>query len=1626
MATFGSANAGTAANNTQTSQTDDQGGNRKRKRDEKSEGGLKATLSVASQSISFMSGAFGSAEGNFAHWLELGPSPAALTQTGSGTDGPFRVPLRLGRARSTQSSSYISSSQSGANSGMVQRRFVSRSRPGPGIPSQGVRSAIPSSQQSATLVTQPNHYERMALARRYHRGQERRAQQRESRQKGIRMIRKYRTGELPDVAIKPSELIGPLQALALADPPIAQYLFSDVFLNLFFCIPEGDERSNAKKEITLFFQALMEKSKCDSTFIACLQRICFQESNGVEEKDIGLTMPAALVGDTAFKSLNFQTGIMLLEKQILKGSQKRVAKRRAGPKLENPQDAWLQLARLYKALGEEDILLGLYDKHISKNDFTRRALAAEIRGDYIEALSIYEEATEHAAAGKPWPESSTPTDQEVDLWETGRLECLVKLTKWEDLALNTLAEIEDEPARALTDQYCDPYLSYLLHSHSKLKQRWPDLWLFIDSVYAPTAPPAGRLKLELEYLSELAFIAITRGDFDRARYYINKYYGLFINKWAGLHPLALSGRHLQLQQLQRVVEQEEFLEFVRDSDDSNFVSPHRARVLMSTWRSRWPSTRYDNITVWDDVTTDRAILLETLNERFSAYWAKELEGIDVEDEAMQQGSMVIERSDGLKTMAAVKGLLLTEREEMYRTMAVGARKLNNFYVADHYMRLSVKAGRQAENNILIATAADSTRHRDKEFSFFHSLVKLFCLKAKSTHAPAESADKYVKALDFVVRKQQDDIIAKGTVEYQRKYSLLLGTIYEALGNLTASSPDTVTPKLATCCQDQLAKPAQENKPRVLQQRLVNNAYKAYTKAMQEADKELQGNNNASVSSPIQHYLPSASKAYLSLALFCDKRLKEAEDAELDEQKGKSLHATSQEPRAVISREHRNMYSSLVIENILKAMRLQLSRAGDQFPRLLELLQFIEHADRQRVFIDNAAQVPCWMFIRWISQMMAYVDKDEAPCVLPVLMEIGRAYPQALFFPFLISTAGKEQLLQSDEEDEDTATTSAGAPSLVQLAKILRNPLLEQFVGALEKLTHPEHRWKDWGEDLKLLVRQRDTRKIKALLATIREDVFNPAAPQIGVYNKRFASVWVKKFDDAFGADGSKLCRMKPADFERLCRDWNQQMGASLEPKKTASVKLVDFSSYLADFEHSDLSSPHHIELPGQYSGLCKPQPETHIRVSSYSPKLLVMGSMRKPKRLKIHGNDEKDYPYLVKGGEDLRLDQRVQQLFTLMNEIFVQNPQCSKRRLAIKTYQVVPMTPKVGIIEWLENTRPLKEIIEEEIARDSKKKASEVLITRMPAAVAHEHWLQGFSRHVKTKGAPILLYHAMYIHGTREDTIQKLAKQHALIKWDLLKRGIQALSKSPEAYLAIRSQFARTLAVFSVASYIIGIGDRHLENFLLDHKNGGLVGIDFGHAFGTATQFLPVPELIPFRLTRQLTNFLLPLDSEGLLKHNMVHTLSALQENKDILLNTMEVFVKDPLVDWVKLSSRLVREQEAGESASASGSEGSQGSQKPADPSVWFPREKIKIAEQKLSLHNPAFITWAELKGSTHAKADFLPSLKPIVRGDPAANVRAQVGPVCRDAQQQVECLVDQATDANILGRTYGGWAAWI
>lgn len=76
-----------------------------------------------------------------------------------------------------------------------------------------------------------------------------------------------------------------------------------------------------------------------------------------------------------------------------------------------------------------------------------------------------------------------------------------------------------------------------------------------------------------------------------------------------------------------------------------------------------------------------------------------------------------------------------------------------------------------------------------------------------------------------------------------------------------------------------------------------------------------------------------------------------------------------------------------------------------------------------------------------------------------------------------------------------------------------------------------------------------------------------------------------------------------------------------------------------------------------------------------------MSSIRRPKRLIIRGDDERDHPVLVKSGEDLRQDQRIEQLFAVMNILLANDAACAQRGLQLRIYQVIPITSRFRVCQ---------------------------------------------------------------------------------------------------------------------------------------------------------------------------------------------------------------------------------------------------------------------------------------------------------------------------------------------------------
>jgi hypothetical protein len=60
--------------------------------------------------------------------------------------------------------------------------------------------------------------------------------------------------------------------------------------------------------------------------------------------------------------------------------------------------------------------------------------------------------------------------------------------------------------------------------------------------------------------------------------------------------------------------------------------------------------------------------------------------------------------------------------------------------------------------------------------------------------------------------------------------------------------------------------------------------------------------------------------------------------------------------------------------------------------------------------------------------------------------------------------------------------------------------------------------------------------------------------------------------------------------------------------------------------------------------------------------------------------------FVVKGGEDLRLDERIQQLWRLLSGLAGRHPAAAKRGLAtaLTTFDVIPLSPTLGLMAFVQ------------------------------------------------------------------------------------------------------------------------------------------------------------------------------------------------------------------------------------------------------------------------------------------------------------------------------------------------------
>ncbi|EPQ58953.1 hypothetical protein GLOTRDRAFT_70000 [Gloeophyllum trabeum ATCC 11539] len=342
----------------------------------------------------------------------------------------------------------------------------------------------------------------------------------------------------------------------------------------------------------------------------------------------------------------------------------------------------------------------------------------------------------------------------------------------------------------------------------------------------------------------------------------------------------------------------------------------------------------------------------------------------------------------------------------------------------------------------------------------------------------------------------------------------------------------------------------------------------------------------------------------------------------------------------------------------------------------------------------------------------------------------------------------------------------------------------------------------------------------------------------------------------------------------------------------------------------------------------------------------VMRSLAKPRKITIRGNDGLVYMFLGKPRDDLRKDARMMDFNAIINKLLKANPESRRRQLHIRTYGVVTLNEECGFIQWVPNTLPLRPVLNKLYeARNIRPWVTDVY-SRIRTLKDHEA-TELFVKDVLPRYPPV--FHEWFIETFPE----------------------------PSAWLASRSTYGRTAAVMSMVGFILGLGDRHCENILLDVNTGDVLHVDLNCLFERG-KLLDVPEKVPFRLTQNVVDGFGVTGVEGVFRIACEITMQLLRDNKDTLMSVLDAFIHDPLNDFEEQRRKLEREK------------------KTVKEAIDMRAVALKVALTPIDKKLKGIYTTGRERAEKETSTSSL-----------------------------VQIVIQEATDPTNLARMYQGWAAW-
>ncbi|CAI5728702.1 unnamed protein product [Peronospora destructor] len=1101
---------------------------------------------------------------------------------------------------------------------------------------------------------------------------------------------------------------------------------------------------------------------------------------------------------------------------------------------------WIEaLSAIYKQLGEDDLRVGLSFENVAQPE-TRTALTLEALGCVHEAQEEYFRALSRARSGRASIEDVNLF--ELRLWEERWVGCAKQLCQW---------QLMNDFAKSTQNQELLLDCAWKRGDWSSAKQL-----LLSPSMQSSTELGCPQTRLQRLYIS------ILDADKDSAIDTLAAQTAeLALHQWQGL-PRILSRAHLPLMHLfHKFVEVKESIQMMEDikSASTQHAALPNLKPSINTWRERLPN-KWEPILLWDDILTWRSHMFQVVKTTFA--WS------DAQVLACMHDS----------PWSVIK-LAHTARKQRLPDVCLGA--LAKLY--------SVPA----------MDVQDA-------FSKLREQVSI-CY---------ESATEYSGGLSILNTTNLDYFSIRQKAEMFRLKALFL----EAQGSLSEAN-------------------------------------QTFSHCLQICD--------------------SYGKGWLSWGHYCYRLFLLRKELAL---------------------------ASQTIACYLQAIHHRCNSARLMIARVLWLLNMNDrHGVLIQAFETHGKQLPIWIWIIWIPQLLMALGRPEAPQIRGLLRGLSAKFPQALYYTmraFFLENRDNALMLANQHQPSPaassmgmspsaSATSPSGAcmyyrtksghvvgiPATMSIAQAQEVPGLlgpprptpaafNATPGVVLSLDAWAERVRSNGNDgqslkaevgpvqytedlLNFLRRSHDSltfemecmleelitrfrpepeeelltavhalllkcyqlsrltktepvpKMLRAALARVCRKLFVLLPHQKNENHEAF----VEEFKDAFerdftplgNDDASQQDKSSTTLYEIMNRlkRWKSilQLRAKNAIKHAGRLYLERRSRHLIELSSSNM------EVPGQYVSDSEPIKDLHARIQHFESTVdVLLRNGFTQRRVTMGGSDGRAYYFLVQYAMThiTRTDERMMQMYLLLNRLLLRHKETKKRNTIFHVPIVIPLTPRVRLLEDNRDFITLGEIYELDCQIENKD-------PDIPLELYRDRVSEAFAA-AGTEN-DMSMQEERRVAQAKACAFHEICSEH--VPETLLAKYVYGISAHSDAYFQFRSEFIKHLALSSFLSYALFVGDRAPHRVLFSRRTGRVVSTELRPGYASSG-ILEEATTMPFRLTRNLYSFMTRSGVQGPFSLGMTAAAEALMSEEDILSNQLCLFFRDDLLSWHASKTRLL------------------------------------------------------------------------------------------------------------------------